>query len=131
MSLSSHLHSVGSNKHLAFWLRKVTSHRAIDQLRRRSRFEMISLPSEDTQLFATQDHADPILQRHLRLLLLDLSPSARAVLLLRYQEDLDPTEIAETLDISINTVKSHLQRSLQALRRQMVGMPQPREESSQ
>jgi RNA polymerase sigma-70 factor (ECF subfamily) len=38
------------------------------------------------------------------------------VLLLRYQEDLDPTEIARTLGMSINTVKSHLKRSLSLLR---------------
>jgi RNA polymerase sigma-70 factor (ECF subfamily) len=36
--------------------------------------------------------------------------------LLRYQEDLDPTEIAESLDMPINTVKSHLKRSLATLR---------------
>jgi RNA polymerase sigma-70 factor (ECF subfamily) len=35
---------------------------------------------------------------------------------LRYQEDLDPLEIARTLDMPINTVKSHLKRSLAMLR---------------
>jgi RNA polymerase sigma-70 factor, ECF subfamily len=38
------------------------------------------------------------------------------VLLLRYQEDLDPLEIARTLEMPINTVKSHLKRSLASLR---------------
>ena len=48
-------------------------------------------------------------------------PDARAVMLLRYQEDLDPVEIARTLDMSINTVKSHLKRSLTTLRARVMG----------
>jgi RNA polymerase sigma-70 factor (ECF subfamily) len=38
------------------------------------------------------------------------------VVLLRYQEDLDPMEIAEMLNIPISTVKSLLHRSLAVLR---------------
>ncbi len=63
-----------------------------------------------------------LLQRHLRDLLSDLSPPARAVLLLRFQEDLDPTDIAQTLDMPINTVKSHLKRSLETMREKTIGM---------
>jgi RNA polymerase sigma-70 factor (ECF subfamily) len=100
---------------LGFWLRQVTANRAIDQLRRRARVQMTPL-DEETQLFSTEDASDPVLQRHLRALLADLSPPARAVLLLRYQEDLDPVEIAQTLGMPLNTVKSHLKRSLQSMR---------------
>jgi RNA polymerase sigma-70 factor, ECF subfamily len=42
-------------------------------------------------------------------------------LLLRYQEDLDPVDIARTLDMPINTVKSHLKRSLEILRQNTPG----------
>jgi RNA polymerase sigma-70 factor (ECF subfamily) len=62
---------------------------------------------------------DPLLQRRLRALLAQLPAPARAVLLLRYQEDLDPVEIASTLDMPVNTVKSHLKRSLASLREQL------------
>ncbi|HEY0799790.1 MAG TPA: sigma-70 family RNA polymerase sigma factor, partial [Steroidobacteraceae bacterium] len=55
-------------------------------------------------------------------LLAELSPPARAVLLLRYQEDLDPQDIARTLDMPLNTVKSHLKRSLESMREKIVGM---------
>ncbi len=48
-------------------------------------------------------------------------PEARAVLLLRFQEDLDPTGIASVLEMSVNTVKSHLRRSLEWLRAQCAG----------
>ena len=48
-----------------------------------------------------------------------LPAAPRAVLLLRYQEDLDPTEIARILSMSVNTVKSHLKRSLSLLRERL------------
>ena len=115
MQLNGNLRAIESNKHLGFWLRQVTSNRAIDQLRRRARVPMTSLDDEQ-QLFSAEDNADPLLQRHLRALLSDLSPPARAVLLLRYQEDLDPTDIARTLDMPINTVKTHLRRALKNVR---------------
>jgi len=62
------------------------------------------------------------LQRRLRELVGELSPAARAVVVLRYQEDLDPEDIARTLSMSINTVKSHLKRSLAALRERVRDM---------
>jgi RNA polymerase sigma-70 factor (ECF subfamily) len=123
MQLSGSLNSIVSNTHLVFWLRKVTAHRAIDQLRRRARIETTPLDEEIPQL-STVDGGDPLLQRHLWRLLSNLSPPARAVLLLRYQEDLDPIDIARTLDMPINTVKSHLKRSLEILR-QNTPNPEP------
>jgi RNA polymerase sigma-70 factor (ECF subfamily) len=125
MQLNSHLQSIESGQHLVFWLRQVTTYRAIDQLRRRSRVEMTPLDEEEP-LFGTVDEGDPLFERHLRLLISDLSPPARAVLLLRYQEDLDPIDIARTLDMPINTVKSHLKRSLDTLRHRTEGLEQSR-----
>ena len=43
-------------------------------------------------------------------------------MILRYQEDLDPSNISETLDMPIATVKSHLHRSLEYLREKMKGV---------
>ncbi len=115
MQLNDNLGSIESSRHLGFWLRQVTTNRAIDQLRRRARVQLTSL-DEEQELFCAEEGADPLLQRHLRALLSDLSPQARAVLLLRYQEDLDPIDIARALDMPINTVKSHLKRSLDTMR---------------
>ncbi len=115
MQLIDNLRSIESSEHLRFWLRRVTAHRAIDQLRRRSRIVMAPL-DEATQLFSVDDDGDPLFQGELDRLLSELNPPARAVMLLRYQEDLDPTEIARTLDIPVNTVKSHLKRSLEIFR---------------
>lgn len=115
MEMNDHLTSIQSSGHLAFWLRRVTTNRAIDQLRRRARIDVTTL-DEESPLFGAVDEADPLLQRRLSLLLAELAPAARAVMLLRYQEDLDPAEIARTLDMPANTVKSHLKRSLDYLR---------------
>jgi RNA polymerase sigma-70 factor (ECF subfamily) len=45
-----------------------------------------------------------------------LPPAQRAVVLLRYQEDMMPTEISALLSMPLGTVKSHLQRALKLLR---------------
>jgi RNA polymerase sigma-70 factor (ECF subfamily) len=125
MQLNGNLNSIASTTHLVFWLRKVATHRAIDQLRRRSYMEMTPWDDEPV-VSSTDDGGDPLWQVHLRRLLAELTPPARAVLLLRYQEDLDPVDIARTLDMPINTVKSHLKRSLETLRQRTIGPEQSR-----
>ena len=120
MQLSANVKSIESSGHLLFWLRRVTTNRAIDQLRRRSRLEMTPW-DDDIPLFSTVDDGDPLMQKHLRALLRELTAPARAVLLLRYQEDLDPVEIAAALDMPLNTVKSHLKRSLDTIRQNTPG----------
>jgi RNA polymerase sigma-70 factor (ECF subfamily) len=52
----------------------------------------------------------------LRELIADLPERQRAVVLLRYQEDLDPSEICTIVGLPVNTVKSHLHRALRSLR---------------
>jgi RNA polymerase sigma-70 factor, ECF subfamily len=69
-----------------------------------------------TDLESERYEGDPLLQRRLHEVIAHLPPVPRAVVLLRYQEDLDPTEIARTLGMPINSVKSHLKRSLAVLR---------------
>jgi RNA polymerase sigma-70 factor (ECF subfamily) len=128
MQLNRNLKSIESPEHLAFWLRKVTAFRAIDQLRRRARVATTPFdedthlkPGTNAHLYNDAGTSDPLLQRHLKLLLEELSPPARAVVLLCYQEDLDPLDIARTLEMPINTVKSHLKRSLQIMRQKTPG----------
>lgn len=51
--------------------------------------------------------------------ILRLSPKMRVITILRYVEDLSYEEIAETLQISLGTVKSRLARAHQALDREL------------
>ncbi len=51
--------------------------------------------------------------------LLSLSPQQRAVLVLRYYEDLTEADIAAVLRISVGAVKTHAARGLERLRKSM------------
>jgi len=51
-----------------------------------------------------------------RRLIARLPERSRMIVILRFQEDLDPAEIAEVLGIPLGTVKSNLHRSLAVLR---------------
>lgn len=48
-----------------------------------------------------------------------LSPQQRAVMVLRYYDDLSEAQIARQLGCSPGTVKGHASRALKSLRRQM------------
>jgi RNA polymerase sigma-70 factor (ECF subfamily) len=114
LHLHQHLASLKSPQHVTFWLRKVTTHRCIDYARRR-KWSQVSL-DDVPELPAAATAGDPMLQRRLGQLVASLPETARAVVILRYQEDLTPTEIAKVLTMPVATVKSHLQRSLAMLR---------------
>jgi RNA polymerase sigma-70 factor (ECF subfamily) len=64
-----------------------------------------------------------LLHDRLRGLVEALPEKAKMVVLLRYQEDLDPMEIAEMLEMPVSTVKSHLHRSLALLRGRLARRP--------
>jgi RNA polymerase sigma-70 factor, ECF subfamily len=118
LQLHRSLQSIESEAHLAFWLRRVTLHRALDRLRRSRGWQ--SAPLEEAEGLADERaEVDPLLLRRLQALLAELPPAQRAVVLLRYQEDLDPMDIARTLKMPTNTVKSHLKRALTLLRARM------------
>ena len=109
------LGDIESEAHLVRWLRKTTTHRCVDQSRRLKIRPRVYL--DDAPEPATRDReADPFLAELLRRLLAGLPERARAVVLLRYQEDLEPTEIAEVMNMPVGTVKSSLHRALASLR---------------
>jgi len=117
LQLHATLPTLKSADHVKFWLRKVTAHRCIDY-QRRQRVSPISL--EDAPEPAALTHSgDLFLARRVRQLIATLPEKPRMVVILRYQEDLAPDDIAETLAMPLATVKSHLQRSLAILREKM------------
>jgi RNA polymerase sigma-70 factor (ECF subfamily) len=119
VQLYAALPQIHSAAHLLHWLLRAITHRSIDRLRQRERSPRL-VQIDVAEHAADENAVDPLWSRRLRALLRELPPAPRAVVLLRYQEDLDPTEIAATLDMSLNTVKSHLRRSLDWLRAQQV-----------
>lgn len=121
VQLHAALGQIETAGHLRHWLLRTVSHRAIDRLRQRSRQPRVVSLDASHDVAGVEHGSDPLAQRKLRLLLLQLPPDARAVVLLRFQEDLDPTQVAEVLGMPLNTVKSHLRRSLAFLRAQTAG----------
>jgi RNA polymerase sigma-70 factor (ECF subfamily) len=118
LNLHQNLSAIQSPAHLTFWLRKVTAHRCIDQTRRQKVRPQVSL--EDVPEPSTPpDEDDLLLSEMLRRVVDTLPEKPRMVVILRYQEDLDPTEIAQVLGMPVNTVKSHLRRSLAMLREKL------------
>ncbi|HEU4522158.1 MAG TPA: sigma-70 family RNA polymerase sigma factor, partial [Thermoanaerobaculia bacterium] len=63
--------------------------------------------------------SDPFLGKRIRELIAALPPKQRLIVTLRYQEDLDPSEICSIVGLPVNTVKSHLHRAVVTLRKQL------------
>jgi RNA polymerase sigma-70 factor, ECF subfamily len=118
LELYQKLAAIQSPAHLRFWLRRVSVHRAIDQGRRkrhRRELELENVPEP----FGERVVTDHLLMGRLRQVLAALPEKQRIVVVLRYQEDLGPAEIAELMEMPVNTVKSTLHRSLEELRRRL------------
>ena len=126
LSLHRHIRDLQSSAHALNWLRKVAVQRSFDAARRRKRRPQVEL-AQVAEPSVPAAPGDPMLGEVLRRLIATLAEAPRAVMILRYQEDLDPAEIAKVLDMPIGTVKSHLQRSL-ALLREKLGRRGIREE---
>jgi RNA polymerase sigma-70 factor (ECF subfamily) len=116
LALDRHLRKIESPLHACHWLRRVAMSRSADALRRRRVRGMDQWVEIDESHGATAEERDSPLAARLERLLATLPEAQRAALVLRYQEDLTPEEIAATLDAPLATVKSHLQRGLKLLR---------------
>lgn len=115
VGLFERLHTIQSPAHMKSWLRQVTSRRCIDIARKARLRRFLSLgdapePAHEIRL------ADPLVTRRLHALVATLPARQRMAIVLRYQEDLEPAEIASALGMPLNSVKSLLRRSLELLR---------------
>lgn len=120
LELDRHLGGLESAEHARFWLRRVTMSRSADALRRRKvRGIPLWVRIEENHAVQAEERSSP-LDARLESLLNSLPEAQRAALLLRYQEDLTPEEIAATLGAPLATVKSQLQRGLKLLRAKAV-----------
>ena len=106
--------------HVRFWLRKVTVHRATDALRRQAH-----RPESQAEEWMDDAPGDgdggsglsTVLEARLEDLLGSPPEQMRIAVVLRYQEEMLPDEIARMLGQPVATVKSNLQRGLKLLRR--------------
>lgn len=115
LQLYQRLAQIESPAHATSWLRRSICHRCIDEARKRRLRPRIGLEAVP-EPSAEAGNPDPMLNGRLRRLVEELPDNARMIVLLRYQEDLDPMDIAGMLNMPLSTVKSHLHRSLSVLR---------------
>lgn len=115
------LERLESEEHVRFWLRRVTVHRSTDCLRRRfARPESLAEEWKEQHgdgLQHRRDVGNGVVGTRLEQMLMSLPEKLRVAVVLRYQEDMAPGEIAAVLGEPVSTVKSNLQRGLEMLRR--------------
>lgn len=116
LEMDRNLGRMESPLHALHWLRRVAMSRSADALRRRRVRGMDLWVEMNENYGASAEQRTSALGVRLEGLLSTLPEPQRAALVLRYQEDLTPEEIAATLDAPLATVKSHLQRGLKLLR---------------
>jgi RNA polymerase sigma-70 factor, ECF subfamily len=115
LQLYDKVEGLESDEHVQYWLRRTTAHRAIDYGRRNNHHRHAALDDiPEPSVEAAQ--IDPMLEKRLRTMIASLPENIRAIVVLRYQEDLGPEEISKVLGIPLNTVKSQLHRALAVLR---------------
>ena len=118
LSLHQHLHQLESMEHVKHWLRRTAAHRCIDEVRRQ-KFRKGPGLYQVPEPVSRGRWQDPFLSRQLEASLASLPATARVVTILRYQEEMEPQEIAESLQLPVATVKSRLHRALGMLRAKM------------
>lgn len=106
---------IQNGDHLVYWLRKVTSHRCLDSIRRHKHHLETSL-EESAEPTALERLNDPLLSSYLARMVASLPEKPRIALILRYQEGMEPEEIAQVLGLHVSTVKSQISRALDLLR---------------
>jgi len=115
LQLHRNVSGLKSDAHVVHWLRKVTCHRAIDRIRRAKSHPEISFDSAPEPAVPCHQ-SDPMLSERIRKLVASLPADLRTAVVLRYQEELEPAEIAETLGQPVRKVKANLHKGLVLLR---------------
>lgn len=117
-----HLEKYDQTRPFRTWLLSIASHYCIDLIRKR-RLSWLSLDDLlPGQLMAAVEHRsiedlaiDSERERDVQSMLSLLKPDDRAIIALRYWNDMSYEEIAEALDTNIGVVKSRLFRARQAV----------------
>ena len=114
LALYEHLDEIESPAHAKARLLRVAANRSIDEIRRRGYRRSLSLEVAEPAHGPSQE--ETVLRAQVRGMVARLPARARTILILRYQEGMELAEIAQALEVPVQTVKSRLHRSLNLLR---------------
>ena len=120
------IHRIQCTKSFAAWLNTVTANTAIDYYRkwikRNNHIESDEIRAEVTDENPGERKMDGALtQQRIREALEKISVNQRTAFILRYYEDMPVAEIAQILGCSKGAVRTHIRRSLLALRVKLAG----------
>jgi RNA polymerase sigma-70 factor (ECF subfamily) len=115
LELHRHWGEMKSPEHIVFWLRRVMSNRCIDTVRKRRNHRETSL-EDSAEPTALERIQDPLLSSYLARMVASLPEKQRILVVLRYQEDMQPEEIGRLLRMNVSTVKTQINRALGLLR---------------
>ncbi|MFC9339606.1 SigE family RNA polymerase sigma factor [Streptomyces sp. NPDC057020] len=110
------------------YVRRALINNNLSRVRRKRVVHLLTPVLPESLRHTSAGHAEAVEQRTALLAALaDLTVRQRAVMVLRYWEDLTELEIASVLNCSIGTVKTHARRGLAALRAHpgLVTVPAP------
>lgn len=121
----AHLRQFHGSAQFSTWLTRITINEAIARMRRRGRYEVFDETRSGVEPFMSHDPSEnperQAFTAELRGLLewaIDTLPDGqREVFVLREVEGLSTTEVAESLEVSEDVVKTRLSRGRSALRR--------------
>jgi RNA polymerase sigma-70 factor (ECF subfamily) len=120
LELYRNLERIESPDHIRFWLRQVASRKCIDAIRRRRYrnhlpLELVAEPASGAR------PGDLLAARAIQREIASLPAHHRLMVILRYQDDLDPMEIADLLGIKPARVRSMLHAAVVRLRARLQG----------
>lgn len=108
------------------YVRRSLINNNLSRVRKRRVAHLLTPWLPETAHRAHRGHAEHVEQRTALLQALGtLSPRQRAVMVLRFWEDLSEPAVAEVLNCSLGTVKTHTRRGLAALRALLQPTDQP------
>jgi RNA polymerase sigma-70 factor (ECF subfamily) len=113
------------------WIYRIATNLSIDYIRRRK--QTLSLDADisgsegldwhdrfsDNSLGPEEEVLADEFQNEVQGAIMDLNPKYRAVMVLRYIEDLSLQEISETVKLPISTIKTRIHRGREALRKKL------------
>jgi len=121
LKVHQHLRDFKFESSFKTWLYRITLNTALNMAKKRSRVttreveEIFGDPSTVTQADARRGLEAEETEKELQGFLTQLNPDQRACIILREIEALNYQEIAESLGINVNTVRSRLKRAREAL----------------
>lgn len=109
----------GNVRHYLF---RAVTNRALNELKRQSRHiseDILQWQADPDSLYETADYI--LLQKEMLQLVEGLAPRCKEIFLLSRVQGLEPSEIADKLNITLNTVYFQLSTALKHLRHHLLG----------